>query len=128
MGRYYASEAMRNKTLQEKATDYTLDKLNPMIQNVGSQALDQLSTKIRPNKKYKTGRAELDGSGIIDGVLKSGVFGSPWQIDVKKGIKVLTDPELFVPVNKMPVKDAKKVVQYYKDQYKIAKQNGYEGS
>ena len=89
MGQYYASEAMRNKTLQEKAIDYTLDKLNPMIQNVGSQALDQLSTKIRPNKKYKTDRTELDGSGIIDGVLKSGVFESPWQIDVKKGIKLL---------------------------------------
>ena len=31
-----------------------MDKLIPVIQNVGSQALDQFSTKIRPNKKYKT--------------------------------------------------------------------------
>ena len=45
MGRYYSSEALRNPKLQEKAIDYALDKLNPMIQNVGSQALDQLSTK-----------------------------------------------------------------------------------
>jgi len=36
--------------------------------------LDQLSTKIRPNKKYKTDRAGLDGSGFIDGFLKSGVI------------------------------------------------------
>ena len=31
-----------------------MDKLIPMIQNVGSQALSQFSAKIRPNKKYKT--------------------------------------------------------------------------
>ena len=35
-----------------------------MIQNVGSQALDQLSTKIRPKKKYKTNRKDLDGAGV----------------------------------------------------------------
>ena len=52
MGRYYGSEALRNPKLQKKALDYALDKLNPMIQNVGSQALNQLSTKIRPKKKY----------------------------------------------------------------------------
>ena len=41
MGRYYGSEALRNKKLQKKAIDYALDKLNPVIQNVGSQALNQ---------------------------------------------------------------------------------------
>ena len=35
-----------------------------MIQNVGSQALDQVSTKIRPNKKYKTNRKDLDGGAL----------------------------------------------------------------
>ena len=64
MGRYYGSEALRNPKLQKKAIDYALDKLNPMIQNVGSQALDQLSTKIRPNRKYKTNRKDLDGAGV----------------------------------------------------------------
>ena len=64
MGRYYGSEALRNPKLQKKAIDYTLDKLNPMIQNVGSQALNQLSTKIRPNKKYKTDRKDLDGGSL----------------------------------------------------------------
>ena len=128
MGRYYGSEALRNPKLQKKAIDYTLDKLNPMIHNVGSQALDQLSTKIRPNKKYKTDRKDLDGAGIIDQALTSGVARSPWFVDYKKGIKLLTDPELFAPVNKMPVSDAKKLVQYYKDQYKEAKKNGYSKS
>ena len=42
MGRYYGSEALRNLKLQKKAIDYALDKLSPMIQNVGSQALDQI--------------------------------------------------------------------------------------
>ena len=128
MSRYYTSQALRNPKLQKKAIDYALDKLNPMIQNVGSQALDQLSNKIRPNRKYKTDRKDLDGSGIIDNALKSGVAGSPWQVDYKKEFKLLTDPELWAPVNKMPVKDAKKLVQYYKDQYKDAKKNGYSKS
>ena len=35
-----------------------------MIQNVGSQALDQLSTKIRPNKTYKTNRKDLDWGAL----------------------------------------------------------------
>ncbi|CAH3190757.1 unnamed protein product, partial [Porites evermanni] len=48
MGRYYGSEALRNKKLQKKAINYGLKKLTPVIQNVGSEALDQLSTKIRP--------------------------------------------------------------------------------
>ena len=64
MGRYYGSEALRNPKLQKKAIDYALDKLNPMIQNVGSQALNQLSTKIRPKKKYKTNRKDLDGGSL----------------------------------------------------------------
>ena len=64
MGRYYASQALRNPKLQKKAIDYALDKLNPMIQNVGSHALDQLSTKIRPNRKYKTDRKDLDGGSL----------------------------------------------------------------
>ena len=36
----------------------------PFIQNVGSQALDQLSTKIRPNKKCIIDRKDLDGGAI----------------------------------------------------------------
>ena len=64
MGRYYGSEAMRDPKLQKKAIDYALDKLNPMIQDVGSQALNQLSTKIRPKKKYKTNRKDLDGGSL----------------------------------------------------------------
>ena len=64
MGRYYGSEALRNPKLQKKALDYALDQLNPMIQNVGSQALNQLSTKIRPKRKYKTNRKDLDGGSL----------------------------------------------------------------
>ena len=36
MGRYYGSEALRNKDLQKKALNYGLKKLTPVIQNVGS--------------------------------------------------------------------------------------------
>ena len=62
MGRYGTSELMRNKNLQKKAVNYGINKLTPFIQD--SAALDQLSTKVIPNKKYKTDRPELDGRGI----------------------------------------------------------------
>jgi len=64
MGRYYGSEALRNPKLQKKALDYALEKASPFIQKTGSEMLDQLSTKIRPNKKYKTDRKELDGGSL----------------------------------------------------------------
>ena len=51
MGRYYTSEMLRDPKLQKKAIEYALAKLNRTIQNVGSQAFDQLSTKTRPKKK-----------------------------------------------------------------------------
>ena len=128
MGRYGASELMRDKALQKKAVDYGMKKLTPFVYDTAGKALDQLSTKVRPNKKYKTDRKDLDGSGIIDGLLTSGVAGSPWHVDYKKGIKLITDPKLWAPVNKMPVADAKKLVQYYKDQYSEAKKRGYKKS
>ena len=114
MGRYGASEIMRHKKLQKKAVDYGLKKLKPFVYDTAGKALDQLSTKVRPDKKYKTDRKDLDGSGIIDSLLTSGVKGSPWQVDLKKGINLISDPELWAPVNKMPVADAKKLVHITK--------------
>ena len=64
MGRYYGSEALRNPKIQKKAVDFALDQLSPMIHNVGSQALDELSTKIRPKKNYKTNKKDLDCAGL----------------------------------------------------------------
>ena len=59
------SKSLKTPKLQKKAIDYALDKMNPVIHNVASQALDQLSTKIRPKKNYKTNREDLDG-GVLD--------------------------------------------------------------
>ena len=103
---------MRNPKLQKKAIDFALEKATPFIQKSGSEALDQLSTKVRPNIRYKTDRKDLDGGGILDSALTSGFQGGPWHVDVKKGIKLLTDPELFAPTEKMLVGDAKKLDQY----------------
>ena len=128
MGRYGASELMRNKKLQKKAVNYGINKLTPFIQESVGSATDQLSTKVRPNKRYKTNRPDLDGAGLIDDALKSGVFGSPFQVDLKKGYKLLTDPELFAPVYKIPKEEALAKVKYYKDEYKKAKANGYKKS
>ena len=64
MGRYGASELLRDKNLQKKAVDYGMKKLSPFVVDTAGKAMDQLSTKVRPNKKYKTDRKDLDGSGV----------------------------------------------------------------
>ena len=64
MGRYGASELMRNKKLQKKTINYGINKLTPFIQDSVGSAMDELSTKVRPNIKYVTDRPELDGKGI----------------------------------------------------------------
>ena len=46
MGRYGASELMRNKNLQKKAVDYGMKKLSPFIVDTVGSAMDQLSTKV----------------------------------------------------------------------------------
>ena len=35
-GRYCGLEALQDKKLQKKAIDFTMEKLNPVIKNVGS--------------------------------------------------------------------------------------------
>ena len=52
---------MSNKKLQRKAVDYGINKLIPLIQDSVGTAMDQLSTKVRPKKNYKTDRKDLDG-------------------------------------------------------------------
>ena len=61
MRRYGASEALRNKNLQCKAVNYGINKLTPLIQDSVGTAMDQLSIKVIPKKKYKTDRKDLDG-------------------------------------------------------------------
>ena len=59
MGRYGASELTRNKQQINR-----INKLTPLIHDSFGTVLDQLSTKVRPDLKYKTDRPELDGRGI----------------------------------------------------------------
>ena len=82
MGRYGASELMRNKNMQKKAIDYALSKATPFIQKTGSDMLNKLSTKVRPNIKYKTDRKDLDG-GAID------IHKAILKIAPKKGLYYL---------------------------------------
>ena len=63
-GRYYASEALRYKSLQKRAINFGLRKATPVLEKVGSELLDQLSTKVRPNIRYKTDRPDLDVKGV----------------------------------------------------------------
>ena len=43
---------MRNKKLKKKAVNYGINKLTPLIQDSVGSAMDQLSTKVRPKKRY----------------------------------------------------------------------------
>ena len=47
-GRYYASEAMREPKLQQKAIDYAVKKGPPLIDEAGKAAIDKLSFHVRP--------------------------------------------------------------------------------
>jgi len=55
---------MRKTALQKKAVNYGMKKARPAIEKVGRELLDQLSTKVRSNYRYKTDRADLDGAGF----------------------------------------------------------------
>lgn len=68
----------------------------------------------------------MDGAGLLDSLLTSGVFGSPYHVDYKKGIELLRHPDLFKTPNKQEIADMKERVKYYKEQYKKAKANGYK--
>ena len=47
---------------------------------------------------------------------------------IKKGLELLTAPDLFKTLNKQEKTNMKERVKYYKEQYKKAKANGYKGS
>ena len=108
MGRYGASELMRNKKLQRKAVNYDINKLTPLIQDSVGTAMDQLSTNVRPKMKYKTDRKDLDG--------RSGEEITPMDA-VKKApdIAMKTTQEL-IPCLK-PVYDRYKSVDIFKSAF-----------
>lgn len=45
-----------------------------------------------------------------------------WDCYFKKGYELHSDTELFSPVNKTSVKDAKELVKYYKGEFQKEKQ------
>ena len=70
MGRYGASELMRNKNLQKKAVNYGINKLTPFIQDSVGTAMDELSTKVRhggsasPQNPPAATKRRINGKGI----------------------------------------------------------------
>ena len=59
MARYYGSEALRNKKLQDKVDDYVVEKGKIYAKKAVSAGMEDLSTKIRPKKANKTNREDL---------------------------------------------------------------------
>ena len=74
------------------------------------------ATKIRPNKKDKTDRADLHGAELLDGLLTSGVFGFPYHVDYKKGVELLAAKDLFKTPTKQEKLSMKERVKAYKEQ------------
>ena len=103
MGRYGASEALRNKKLQRKAVNYGINKLTPLIQDSVGAAMEQLPTKVRPKQKYKTDRKDLDG--------RSGEWSG-------KGIDPMTDvkkaPDIAMKTTQTLIPSQKPVYDRYK--------------
>ena len=56
MGRFFASEWLREPGAQQML----MKKAEPFLKS----GIDQLSTAIRPKKKYKTNRKDLDGGAV----------------------------------------------------------------
>ena len=96
MGRFFASEWLREPGAQKML----IGKAEPFLK----KGIDQLSTAIRPKKKYKTNRKDLDGSGFAgSGLLSNLAYGfnyAPWTrppqkgkgIDIHKAIGKLPKP------------------------------------
>ena len=55
-------------------------KATPFVQKTGSEMFDKLSSKVRPKRRYKTDRKELDG-GNLDTILEQ--FGTPGKVASK---------------------------------------------
>ena len=110
MGRYGASELMRNKKVQKKAVNYGISKLTPLIQDSVGTAMDQLSTKVRPNKKYKTDRKDLDGRS---GRGRSGKGISPITVVQKAPDIAMKTTQTLIPSLK-PVYDRYKSGDIFK--------------
>ena len=70
----------------------------------------------------------MDSAGLLDSALTSGIFGSPFHVDYKKGLELLTAPDLFKTPTKQEKADMKEHVKYYKEQHNKAKADGYKGS
>ena len=107
MGRYGASELMRNKKLQKKAVNYGINKLSPLIQDSVGTAMDKLSTKVKPKKKNKTDRKDLDG--------RSGKGTSPMTVVKKRHIAMKTTQELIPSLK--PVYDRYKSGDIFKSAF-----------
>ena len=108
MGRYGASELMRNKNLQKKAVNYGISKLTPFIQDSVGTAMDKLSTKVRPKKKYKTDRKDLDG--------RSGKGISPIDVVKKAPDIAMKSTQTLIPSLK-PVYDRYKSGDIFKSAF-----------
>ena len=58
MTRFFVSEWLREPGAQKML----IEKANPFLK----KGIDQVSTAIRPKRKYRTNRKDLDGGGIFD--------------------------------------------------------------
>ena len=68
-----------------------MQKLTPIIENFGKNALDQLSTKIRPQENYKTNSRDVDG--FTGAAYATGGGATGGAFDIHKAIGKLPKPK-----------------------------------
>ena len=50
---------MRNPNLQKTVSNYGMEEAAPVVEKVEHELFDQLSTKVKQSRRYKTDRPEL---------------------------------------------------------------------
>ena len=106
MGRFFASEWLREPGAQKMLIGKVEKAAKPFLEASMKKGIDQLSTAIRPNRKYLTNRKDLDkwhpglqSGGLINPFdLAYGFNYAPWTRPPKKGRGV----DIHKAIGKLP--------------------------
>ena len=97
MGRFFASEYLRNPKAQEFWIDKALEEAKRLLKEFEKKGLNQVSTAIRPKKDYLTNRKDLDESGFLSNMVY-GFNYAPWTNPTRKGKGV----DIHKAIGKLP--------------------------
>ena len=97
MGRFFASEYLRDSKAQEFWIDKALDAAKPLLKEFGKKGMNQVFTAIRPKKDYLTNKKDLYGAGLLSDMVY-GFNYAPWTNPTRKGNGV----DIHKAIGKLP--------------------------